>query len=116
MNETPQVEPMPTLRRPPKRRRRGSSAVSSTGATLRGEWYVRRVSGLLPPLVTKSIGRDTGTTYWFGVPFGRFDVRGLKLLYRLWPIQDELERWGDSFVGRGLIFGREFCRFRLERR
>jgi hypothetical protein len=43
-------------------------------------------------------------------------VHGRTLDYALWPVRDELvEVDRGEWLGRGLIFGREFCRFRLVR-
>ena len=82
-----------------------------------GHWRVERISGLLPPFgLRKRIGRDGGWTGLGPIPLGQFRVRGRTLDYALWPVKDELmEREGEDWVGRGLIFGREFCRFRLVR-
>lgn len=81
---------------------------------LEGRWRVRREAGLLPPFVKKKISDGGGWTYWFGLPVGRFVRDGATLRYRLWPIRDELRAGPDGFHGRGLLFGREFCRFRLD--
>jgi hypothetical protein len=86
------------------------------GSDLEGHWRVRRISGLLPPGVTKQIGSTTGRTLLFGIPIGSFRIAGHRLIYRLWPIVDEVEAGPDGlFVGRGRLFGWPFCRFRLER-
>lgn len=89
-----------------------------------GDFYVRRVSGLLPPFgVTKRIANDQGRTYLFRLPVGRFRVIGRRFVYRWWPIVDEMDRGaltlagdGDrTMSGRGRLFGFiTFCRFRLE--
>jgi hypothetical protein len=43
-------------------------------------------------------------------------VHGRTLNYAVWPVRDELVEGEDGeWLGRGLIFGREFCRFRLVR-
>ena len=81
---------------------------------LRGRWRVRREAGVLPPFVKKRIGDGSGWTLWFGVPVGRFRVEDDALDYRLWPVRDELHEEGGEIHGRGLLFGREFCRFRLD--
>jgi len=80
-----------------------------------GEWRVVRRSGLMPPVgLAKTIDADGGETRLFGVPVGRFRVVGRTLIYRGWPVTDRLEQAEDgSWEGRGLIFGREFCRFEL---
>jgi hypothetical protein len=81
-----------------------------------GHWRVRRISGLLPPGVTKRIAASIGQTLVFGRVFGTFDVVGDRFVYRFWPIMDVVAiADGDAFVGRGLFFGLPFCRFRLER-
>jgi hypothetical protein len=87
-------------------------------APLTGKFRVRRVSGLLPPVgVTKRIDGVDGMTYFFGLPIGRFRVRGRRFVYRRWPIVDEID--GEDtrgILGRGRLFGLlTFCRFRLER-
>jgi hypothetical protein len=77
---------------------------------LAGRWRVERTSGLLPPFgLRKRIGADAGWTALGPVPVARFRVRGRTLAYAVWPLQDEL------IEQVGLIFGREFCRFRLVR-
>jgi hypothetical protein len=80
-----------------------------------GEWRVVRRSGLMPPVgLAKTIGAVTGETRLFGVPVGRFRVVGRMLIYRGWPVADMLDQDEDgSWEGRGLLFGREFCRFEL---
>jgi hypothetical protein len=85
---------------------------------LEGVWHVRRVSGLLPPLgVRKRIGTHSGSTRLGPLPLAPFRVCGSILDYRLIPVKDELSPLGDgTWVGRGLLLGREFCRFRLEPR
>ena len=85
--------------------------------SLEGTWRVERVSGLLPPLgLSKRIAGGRGWTLAAGLPVAAFRLEGTDLVYRLWPIRDELEPAGDtSWNGRGLVFGREFCRFRLVR-
>lgn len=79
-----------------------------------GRWRVERVGGLLPPGLRKRIGRNGGSTRLGPLPLALFRVRGRTLDYRLLPIRDELTPAGDgTWLGRGLLFGREFCRFRL---
>ncbi len=80
-----------------------------------GRWRVERISGLLPPLgLRKRIGADAGSTRLGSLPLAVFRVRGRTLDYRLLPVRDELEPAPDgTWEGRGLLFGREFCRFRL---
>jgi hypothetical protein len=81
-----------------------------------GRWRVERVGGLLPPGLRKRIGRNGGSTRLGPVPLARFRVRGRTLDYQLLPLRDELMPAGDgSWLGRGLLLGREFCRFRLVR-
>ena len=81
-----------------------------------GRWRVERVGGLLPPGLRKRIGRDGGSTRLGPLPLAVFRVHGQTLNYRLLPIRDELTPAGDgTWLGRGLVFGREFCRFRLVR-
>jgi hypothetical protein len=85
-------------------------------AEVAGRWRVERVGGFLPPGLRKRIGRGGGSTRLGPLPLALFRVRGRTLDYRLLPIRDELTPAGDgSWLGRGLLFGREFCRFRLVR-
>jgi hypothetical protein len=87
----------------------------ANGDRLVGHWRVRRLSGLLPPGVTKRIGRQEGWTYLFGLPVGHFRREADRLVYRVWPVIDEIEARRDgTFVGRGRLFGLIFCHFRLE--
>jgi hypothetical protein len=85
--------------------------------TLEGRWRVERESGVLPPFgVAKRIAGGEGWTLLGGVPVAPFRLEGTTLVYRGWPVRDELEPRGDgSWSGRGLLLGREFCRFRLVR-
>lgn len=79
-----------------------------------GRWRVERISGLLPPRgVRKTIGPESGTTRIGPIPVAPFRVRGRTLAYRLLPVRDELEPVPGGWEGRGLLLGREFCRFRL---
>jgi hypothetical protein len=86
---------------------------------LDGVWNVKRVGGLLPPMVgvQKRISGSSGETRvgpLFGAPF---DVVGRDLHYRP-PFQgfvDELEPAGDHYLGRATFRGRVFGRFALER-
>jgi hypothetical protein len=84
-------------------------------AALEGTWHVKRESGLLPPFgVGKRIAGDSGWTTVGGLPAAPFRVAGTTLVYRGWPIRDELEARADgTWSGRGILLGREFCRFRL---
>lgn len=82
---------------------------------------MRREAGLLPPGVSKRIGSGSGWTLLLGLPVASFRVveggEGRTLRYRLLPIRDELRPRADGgWDGRGLLLGREFCRFRLEPR
>jgi hypothetical protein len=83
--------------------------------SLDGQWRVERIDGLLPPSgVTKRIVAGSGWTLVGGVPVAFFRVAGKTLVYRGWPVRDELEAGSDgSWLGRGLLGGREFCRFRM---
>ena len=86
---------------------------------LDGVWSVRRLGGLLPPMlgVHKVIEGSRGQTRLgplLGVPF---DVVGLRLRYRA-PFRgfvDELEPAGEGYLGRATFHGRPFGRFALER-
>jgi len=86
---------------------------------LDGVWNVKRVGGLLPPMVgvQKRIHGSSGETRvgpLFGVPF---DVVGRDLHYRA-PFRgfvDELEPAVGGFRGRATFRGRVFGRFELER-
>jgi hypothetical protein len=87
---------------------------------LDGEWDVRRVSGLLPPLAgtRKRIDGERGATVLsggFGVPFA---VVGRELRYRppLSMVVDVLEPDGDGWHGRATVFGRTIGEFRMMRR
>ena len=82
---------------------------------LSGTWKVRRESGLLPPVgLSKRIGGQRGVTRVLRLPVAPFRVEGHTLRYRGLPVRDELSPRADgTWAGRGLLFGREFCRFRL---
>jgi hypothetical protein len=84
-------------------------------AELDGRWRVEREAGVLPPFgLSKRIAGGSGWTLLGGVPVGFFSVAGRALVYRGWPLRDELEPRGDgTWSGRSLLAGREFCRFRL---
>ena len=91
-------------------------------AALDGVWRIEREAGALPPFgLSKRIFGDAGWTLVAGVPAAYFRVErrqgaGARLDYVGWPVVDELEPRDDgSWGGRGLMFGREFCRFRLVR-
>ena len=86
---------------------------------LDGVWNVKRVSGLLPPLVgvRKRIRGASGETSIGPLPGVPFDVVGLSLRYRA-PFRgfvDELEPSGDGFLGRATFRGRVFGRFAMNR-
>jgi hypothetical protein len=88
---------------------------------LDGVWRVERESGLLPSAgVSKRIFGDGGWTLVAEVPVAHFRVRRegrtrAVLDYIALPVRDELEARGDGWAGRGLVLGREVCRFRLVR-
>ena len=88
-------------------------------AQLDGTWSVRRVGGLLPPLVgmRKRIDGTHGETL-VGPVHMVFEVRGTELHYRR-PFNgfvDVLEAVDpDRFRGRATFHGREFGRFELRR-
>jgi hypothetical protein len=86
-------------------------------ASLDGIWRVERTGGVLPPFgLSKRIERGRGWTLVAGLPVAPFRVAGTTLVYRGWPVRDELEPAADgSWNGRGIVLGREFCRFRLVR-
>jgi len=66
--------------------------------------------------LTKSIANGRGWTRLAGIPIAPFRVVGRTLVYRGWPIRDDLEQDSEgSWSGRGFVLGREFCRFRLVR-
>ena len=86
---------------------------------LDGVWNVRRLGGVLPPLVAvqKRIHGSRGETSVGPLPGMPFDVSGLSLRYRV-PFRgfvDELEPHGDGYLGRATFRGRTFGRFALER-
>lgn len=82
-----------------------------------GAWRVARLSGVLPPrMMRKRIGDESGWTLLGPLPLAYFRRRGTTLDYAAWPVRDELtQRRDGEWVGRGLLLGREFCRFRLVR-
>jgi len=85
--------------------------------SLDGTWTVRRVSGLLPPMVgvKKHIVGAQGVTKIGPLPGIPFDVVGLELRYRrpLHDLVDALEPDQDGFRGRTIFRGRELGRFVL---
>jgi hypothetical protein len=87
---------------------------------LDGEWNVRRVSGVLPPLygVRKRIDGLKGVTLPpVPVPLP-FDVAGHELRYRglLSGLVDHLEPDGDGWRGVARYRGRTLGRFAMTRR
>jgi hypothetical protein len=87
---------------------------------LDGEWEVRRVSGLLPPLVgiRKRIRGDRGETVLPGGVGVGFAVVRNELRYRppFSMLVDVLEPDGDGWLGRATAFGRTVGEFRMSRR
>ena len=86
---------------------------------LDGVWNVKRVGGLLPPMVgvQKRIRGSSGATSIGPLPGIPFDVVGRDLHYRP-PFQgfvDQLEPAGGGYHGRATFRGRVFGRFALER-
>ena len=80
-----------------------------------GRWRIQREAGLLPPL---GIGKRTrgswGCTTVLGVPVAIFRIRPGTLDYMWLPLRDEIREMPDgSWRGRGLLLGREYCRFRM---
>ena len=89
-------------------------------AELDGEWELRRLSGVLPPLVgmRKRIHGEHGATVLPGglpVPFA---VVAHELRYRppFSMVVDVLEPDGDGWHGRATVFGRAVGEFRMSRR
>ncbi|MFL5922113.1 MAG: ferritin-like domain-containing protein [Gaiellaceae bacterium] len=86
---------------------------------LDGSWNVKRLGGLLPPLVgvRKRIHGGRGETTIGRLPGAPFDVVGLELRYRapLRDFVDVLEPQAAGYVGRATFRGRTFGRFALER-
>jgi ferritin-like metal-binding protein YciE len=86
---------------------------------LDGVWNVRRLGGMLPPLVgvRKEIRGGSGETKVGRLPGMPFDVVGRSLRYRA-PFRgfvDELEPSVDGYRGRATFRGSTFGRFALER-
>ena len=92
-----------------------ASGDTSAMPRLEGTWRVEREAGVLPPFgVGKRIAGGEGWTTLAGIPVAPFRVAGSTLVYRGWPVRDVLEPCADgTWVGRGILLGREFCRFRL---
>lgn len=93
-----------------------------TPRELVGAFRVERTAGLLPPIFSKRIRADgRGLTAIAGLPLFPFRVTAAPaplacvLRYVGLPVRDELCLMPDGWNGRGLLFGREFCRFRLIR-
>jgi hypothetical protein len=90
-------------------------------ARLDGVWKIERESGALPPFgLSKRIFGASGWTLVAGLPAAYFNVilhgEDATLDYLVWPVRDELTpREDGSWGGRGLVLGREVCRFRLVR-
>ena len=87
---------------------------------LDGEWEVRRLSGLLPPLagMRKRVRGDRGETVLpggCGVPFA---VVGRELRYRspFSMVVDVLEPDGDGWQGSATAFGRTVGEFGMSSR
>jgi ferritin-like metal-binding protein YciE len=86
---------------------------------LDGSWNVKRLSGLLPPLVgvRKRIHGGRGETTIDPLPGVPFDVVGLELRYHA-PFKgfvDVLEPAAGGYLGRATFRGQVFGRFALER-
>ena len=89
-------------------------------AELDGDWDLRRLSGVLPPLgaICKRIEGDRGETVLpggVGLPFAVV-VRELRYRPPLAMFVDVLEPDGDGWHGRGTVFGRTIGEFRMSRR
>ena len=86
-------------------------------AELDGDWELRRLSGVLPPLagVRKRIRGDRGSTVLPIGPGAPFAVVGHELRYRppFAMFVDVLEPDGDGWRGRATVFGRTFGEFRM---
>jgi hypothetical protein len=100
----------------------GATAGEHGASELVGHFRVERTAGFLPPLhFTKRIGVNRrGVTAVLGLPLFPFHVEGTAatpeaavLRYVALPVRDELVHTSNGWEGRGLVFGLEFCRFRL---
>jgi hypothetical protein len=87
---------------------------------LDGVWSVRRLGGLLPPMlgVQKRISGDRGVTSLGPLPGVPFTVVGLELRYRspfasFVDVLDEIR--SEACSGRATFRGREIGRFRMRR-
>ncbi len=87
---------------------------------LDGDWELRRLSGVLPPLAAlrKRIDGDRGAPILLGGVGIPFAVVGRELRYRppLAMVVDVLEPDGDGWHGRATVFGRTVGEFRMSRR
>ncbi len=87
---------------------------------LGGDWELRRLSGVLPPLagMRKRIDGDRGATVLPGGVRVPFAVVGHELRYRppFTMLVDVLEPAGDGWHGRAMVFGRTIGEFRMSRR
>ena len=88
-------------------------------AELDGVWNVKRLGGLLPPMigVRKVIHGNSGETKLGPLPGALFDVVGPCLRYRapFTGFVDELEPDGERYLGRATFRSRQFGRFAIER-
>ena len=88
-------------------------------AELDGVWNVKRLGGLLPPMigVRKVIHGNTGETKLGPLPGALFDVVGPCLRYRapFTGFVDELEPDGERYLGRATFRSRQCGRFAIER-
>ena len=86
---------------------------------LDGVWEVKRVSGLLPPLigVHKEISGTAGSTKLGALPGAPFDVVDHSFRYRppFVGFVDEVTPHGDGYRGRATFCGREFGKFEMRR-
>jgi ferritin-like metal-binding protein YciE len=86
---------------------------------LDGVWDVKRVSGVLPPLVgvRKEISGTSGATKVGPIACLPFDVVGLSLRYRppFHGFFDELNPDDERYRGRATFRGREYGKFEMRR-
>ncbi len=100
-----------------------SIVLERTPSELVGRFRVERTAGVLPLRFAKRIGSNCrGVTTLGKVPLFPFRVVTVApfppkclLRYVALPIQDELVLTREGWHGRGFVFGREFCRFKLVR-
>ena len=87
---------------------------------LEGDWELRRLSGLLPPLagMRKQIRGDRGATVLPGGLRVPFAVVAHELRYRppFSMVVDVLEADAEGWRGRATVFGRTVGEFRMSRR